>query len=297
MTAKKSASLSIILPAKNEAEGLDQLLPRLRSLIPNAELIVVDDASSDDTALICGKHKVTVLRHPYTMGNGAAIKTGARAAVGDLLIFLDADGQHDPNDIERLLAMIDRGYDMVVGARTWGSHAGLRRTVANFMYNRLASWMTGFRILDLTSGFRVARADKFRRFLYLLPNGFSYPTTITMAFLRSAFPVAYVPITARARSGNSKIRLVRDGVRFLVIILKVGALFSPMRLFLPVSLGLFLAGGCYYAYTFLASHRFTNMSALLFTSSLITFLIGVVSEQVSSLHYRGTEEARDRPKK
>ncbi len=285
-----SHEISIIIPAKNEAAGLRIILPGIRKLYPDCELIVVNDGSTDDTEAICSDYDVTLIRHPYSMGNGASIKSGAREASGDLLVFLDADGQHDPADIGRLLQKIGEGYEMVIGARTNDSQASLSREVANRFYNKLASLMTGHRILDLTSGFRAVRARHFRKFLYLLPNGFSYPTTSTMAFFRSGLPVAYVPIRAGEREGRSKIRILRDGTRFLVIILKIGTLFSPMRLFLPVSLLLFLLGTGYYIVTFATEHRFTNMSALLLTSSVLSFLIGILSEQVSALHYRGADE-------
>lgn len=279
-------TLSIIIPAKNEAPGLREILPEIRSLHPSAEVIVVDDGSDDETAEICALHNVVHIRHPYSMGNGAAVKTGARAARGEILVFMDGDGQHRPRDIAKLLQKLREGYDMVVGARSFGSQANMHRALGNISYNRLASWMTGHRIEDLTSGFRAVRADKFKRFLYLLPNGFSYPTTITMAFFRSAFPVAYVPIETARRQGRSNIRLLRDGLRFFVIILRIGALFSPMRLFLPVSGVFFLLGLSYYTYTYLSWGRLTIMSALLFIASMLTFLIGIVSEQVSSLHYQ-----------
>ncbi|MGR9106993.1 MAG: glycosyltransferase family 2 protein, partial [Gammaproteobacteria bacterium] len=208
----------------------------------------------------------------------------------DKIVFMDADGQHDPHDIARLLAKMDEGYEMVVGARQPSCHASWWRRVANKSYNSLASLMTGFQIQDLTSGFRVVRARHFRKFLYLLPNGFSYPTTSTMAFFRSGLPVAYMPIRATRREGKSHIRIFRDGLRFVLIILKIGSLFSPMRLFLPLAAGLFCTGLSYYFYTYIHSGQFTNMSALLFTASLLTFLIGLLSEQVSSLHYRGVQE-------
>ncbi|MEJ2108094.1 MAG: glycosyltransferase family 2 protein [Acidiferrobacteraceae bacterium] len=278
--------LSIVIPAKDEAEGLRALLPQIKALYPEAEVIVVNDGSRDDTAAVSGDAGARVLSNPYSMGNGAAIKRGARAAKGRILVFLDADGQHDASDIPRLLEKLGEGYDMVVGARSIRGQAGLHRAFANSIYNRMASMMTGFRIEDLTSGFRAVRANKFRRFLYLLPNGFSYPTTSTMAFFRSAYAVAYIPIAIRRRSSKSNIHLFRDGTRFFLIILRIGALFSPMRLFLPVSAALFVTGVGYYAYTFLTSHRFTNMSALLIIAATITFLIGIVSEQVSALHYR-----------
>ncbi len=286
---KMPKSLSIILPAKNEAANLPVFLPKLLELYPQAEILLVDDGSSDDTAALAGNAGVRVVRHPYCMGNGASIKTGARQAKGEILVFMDADGQHDPQDIAPLLAKIHEGYDMAVGARNAGSHASWFRRVANQFYNRLASLMTGHRIEDLTSGFRAARADKFRKFLYLLPNGFSYPTTSTMAFFRSGFPVAYVPIHAGKRSGKSHIRLLHDGLRFFIIILRIGVLFSPMRLFLPISASIFSLGMGYYAYTYLTEARFTNMSAVLFLSAIVTFLIGIVSEQISSLHYKNIE--------
>lgn len=282
--------ISVIIPAKNEATGLNQILPRIRSLYKNAEVIVVDDGSGDDTADVCARYDAVHLKHPYSMGNGAAVKSGARAANGEVLVLMDGDGQHNPDDIPRLLAKLDEGYDMVVGARSFRTQAGLHRALGNIGYNRLASWMTGHRIEDLTSGFRAVRAAKFKRFLYLLPNGFSYPTTITMAFFRSAYPVAYVPIEAARREGRSKIRLLKDGVRFLVIIMRIGTLFSPMRLFLPVSAVFFLVGLGYYTYTYLSWGRLTIMSALLFIASMLTFLIGIVSEQVSSLHYKSNED-------
>jgi glycosyltransferase involved in cell wall biosynthesis len=234
---------------------------------------------------------VRVVTHPYSKGNGAAIKTGARHATGDILIFMDGDSQHRAEDIPRLLAKLDEGYDMVVGARvSRKSQAGLHRAAANGFYNRFATWMTNHEVPDLTSGFRVVKAGLFKRFLYLLPNGFSYPTTITMAFFRSGYSVAYEPIEVEKRIGKSHIRLWRDGVRFLLIIFKIGTLFSPLKLFLPISLAFFLTGFGYYAYTFLSSGRFTNMSALLFITSVLVFLIGLVSEQITALMYREPED-------
>jgi glycosyltransferase involved in cell wall biosynthesis len=290
---------SIILPAKNEAESLKALLPDLRSNFPDAEIIVVNDGSTDNTADIGKQNDVTVISHVYSMGNGAAIKTGARNAQGNILVFMDADGQHSPEDINKLIDMIHNGFDMAVGARQLDSHASLTRRIGNTVYNRLASWMTGYPIQDLTSGFRAARARHFKKFLYLLPNKFSYPTTSTMAFFRSGLPVGYVPIRARRRSSDSKshIRLFHDGFRFLVIIVKIGALFSPMRFFLPISGTLLLAGLCYYGYTYFNWGRLTNMSAILFLSALFTFLIGIVSEQISALHYKNIVETRRRTRR
>ena len=278
--------LSIILPAKNEAPALADLLPRLRGAQPDAEIIVVDDGSTDDTRRVCAEAGVSCLSSPYSMGNGAAIKRGARAARGEVLVFMDGDGQHDPTDVARLLAALDEGYDMAVGARDWGSQAGVGRGVANTLYNWLATRMTGHPVADLTSGFRAVRADKFREFLYLLPNGFSYPTTSTMAFFRSAYPVAYIPIKAAQRVGKSHIKPIKDGLRFLLIIFKIATLYSPLKLFVPASVVFFLLGCANYAWTYVHYARLTNMSTLLWSAAVIVFLIGLVSEQITALMYR-----------
>lgn len=285
-------TISIILPARNEAASLRTLLPRLVAILPGAEIIVVNDGSGDDTLAVCAEFSVRVVSHPYPKGNGAAIKSGVRAANRKVLVCMDADGQHNPEDIPALLEKFAEGYDMVVGARQSGSHAGSHRAVANDVFSRFATWMVQQPVEDLTSGFRVVKASKFRKFLYLLPNGFSYPTTITMSFFRAGFSIAYLPIhTPRRATGKSHIRPIRDGVRFLLIIIKIGTLYSPQKLFLPISGGFFLTGLGYYLYTYLSEGRFTNMSALLFISAILTFLIGVVSEQISALHYKDIDLA------
>ena len=247
---------------------------------------MVDDGSTDDTAAVAADHGVRVLSSPYSMGNGAAIKRGARAASGEILVFMDADGQHNAGDIAKLLERLEAGYDMAVGARDAGGQANVGRGAANALYNRLASWMTGHRIADLTSGFRAVRAERFREFLHLLPNGFSYPTTSTMAFFRSAYPVAYVPIAVARRIGRSHIRPLRDGARFLIIIFRIATLYSPLKLFAPTALGFGVLGVLYYAWSFAKYGRFTNMSALLISAAVVVFLIGLVSEQITALTYR-----------
>ncbi|MFI8734846.1 glycosyltransferase family 2 protein [Ectopseudomonas toyotomiensis] len=280
-------TISIILPAKNESAAIGATVAGIRQYYPDAEVIVVNDGSTDNTVEVSEAAGAKVVHHPYSKGNGAAIKTGARAAGGEIIVFMDADGQHDPADIPRLLELIEQGHDMVVGARQKGSQASVGRGLANGLYNRLASWMTGHRVEDLTSGFRAVRANKFREFLYLLPNGFSYPTTSTMAFFRAGYSVAYVPIHAAQRIGKSHIRLLRDGTRFLLIIFKIGTLFSPVKIFAPVALAMFLLASGWYGYTLYNFGRFTNMSALLYSGAVMVFLMGLISEQITALMYKG----------
>ncbi|MCW8965316.1 MAG: glycosyltransferase family 2 protein [Candidatus Pacearchaeota archaeon] len=282
---KDNKIISIILPAKNEASSLEALLPSLCQSFSEAEIILVNDGSTDNTIDICQQSNIKLINQPYSMGNGAAIKAGARAATGEVLVFMDADGQHSPSDIHSLLAEINNGYAMVVGARNHKSQASLGRSLANTIYNRLASYMVGHSVKDLTSGFRAVATDKFREFLHLLPNGFSYPSTSTMAFFRAGYSVKYIPITVHKREGKSHLNPLKDGARFLLIIFKIGTLYSPLKIFLPISAGFFATGLTYYMYTLFSFNRFTNMSALLFTTSVIIFLIGLVSEQITGLLY------------
>lgn len=284
---------TIVIPAKNEAASLPSLLEELMALSGLVEVIVVDDGSDDGTGDIAEKLGAKVVRHPYSKGNGAAIKSGARAATGEVIVFMDADGQHSPGDVNRLLQKIDQGFDMVVGARQAGSQASVGRGFANKFYNRLASYMTGQKIEDLTSGFRAVRRVRFLQFLSLLPNGFSYPTTSTMAFFRAGYSVCYEPIHAGKREGKSHIKPIQDGIRFLLIIFKIGTLYSPLKLFVPLAFVLFCLGLGYYGFTFTTERRFTNMSALLLTTSLTIFLVGLVSEQITSLLYSSTEESNE----
>lgn len=281
-----SAQVSVVLPARNESAPIGGVVMQIRALLPEAEVIVVDDGSSDSTGEAAAEAGARVICHPCSKGNGAAIKSGARAATGDVIVFMDADGQHDPTDITTLLARLAEGYDMVVGARQPGSQASIGRGIANRFYNRLATYMTGHKVADLTSGFRAVRAAKFREFLYLLPNGFSYPTTSTMAFFRAGYSVAYEPIHAAKRVGKSHLRPLHDGLRFLLIIFKIGTLYSPLKLFAPAAAGLFLLGSLWYLHTFIQFGRFTNMSALLYTGSVVVFMMGLISEQITALMYK-----------
>jgi len=281
--------ITILLPAYNEEENIGAVIQQIKKMHPEFEVLVVDDGSTDRTGRIAAEAGAIVLSHPHNIGNGAAVKTGLRNASGNWVLLMDADGQHDPADIERLLAEKD-GYEMVVGARTRASQTFLHRNLANWLFNRIASYVTKFKVQDLTSGFRLVRTETARKFIYLLPNTFSYPSTITMAFLRCGRSVKYVPIATRTRKGRSKINPTSDGVRFLLIITRIATLFSPLRVFLPVSLAFFLSGVLYYLYTFITEHRFSNMSALLLTSAVIIFMMGLVSEQISQLRYDRSEE-------
>ena len=275
--------LSIIIPVFNEADALEDLLDKVRALkIAHTEIIVVDDGSSDGSAEIAFNSGASVVRHPYNIGNGAAIKSGIRAARGRTLLLMDGDGQHQPHDIPKLLRE-SKQFHMVVGARAKGSSLRFHRNVANLVYNSLASYVTRFNVKDLTSGFRVLSRRDALRFIDLLPNTFSYPTTLTLAFLRSGLTVKYVPIHSLYRSGESKISLVTDGIRFLLIITKIATLFSPFRVFLPVSIFFFLAGLTNYIHTYLTEYRFTNMSVFLLTTAVIVFMLGLISEQIALL--------------
>ncbi len=284
--------VSIIIPAYNEARTISGVIHRIRSLYPGYEVIVINDGSTDDTARVAREAGAVVYSHPYNIGNGAAVKSGVRIASGDVLVFMDGDGQHDPEDIKRLLEPFP-SFDMVVGARERGGQASWARSLGNRAFNRLASYVAKFQVRDLTSGFRAVKTDIARNLLYLLPNTYSYPTTLTLGILRSGRSMKYVPVRARRRmEGKSEIHLFRDGVRFFMIITKICALYSPLRIFLPISFFMFFTGVLYYIYTYLKWGRFTNMSALLFTTSVLIFMMGLVSEQITQMRFERSEGDR-----
>ena len=283
---------SIIIPVYNEAANLKKLLGQIHGLdLPECEIIVVDDGSNDRSAEIAMAAGANVVRHPYNIGNGAAVKSGMRAAKGKFIVMMDGDGQHKPEDIPKLLAAAEI-YHMVVGARAKGSKLRLHRNLANMVYNLLASYVTRFKVEDLTSGFRAMRRRDALRFIDLLPNTFSYPTTLTLAFLRSGLTVKYVPIQTLYRAGQSKISLVTDGILFLLIITKIATLFSPFRVFLPVSVFFFLCGLGNYVYTYVTQNRFTNMSVFALSTAVIIFMLGLISEQIALLRMERQESGR-----
>ena len=285
-----------MIPARDEQSTIAQAITSLLEVDPNCEVIVVDDASSDATGSLADGLGAIVIRQPYRKGNGAAIKRGALAAKGEYIVFMDADGQHDPSEIPKLVAKLYEGYDMVVGARDGlSSQASIFRWAANHLYNHLASWMVGHQINDLTSGFRVVDRKKFLSFLYLLPNGFSYPTTSTMAFFRAGYSVAFVPVTVHKRVGKSHINLWRDGLRFFLIIFKIGTLYSPLKVYFPVAVLMGGFGVLNYVLSALStgSLRFTNMSTLLVLAGIIVFLMGLLSEQLTNLQYKHVDLEHD----
>lgn len=289
-----NSKVSIIIPAYNETRTIGDIVSKIRAIHPEFEIIVIDDGSTDDTAAVAKRKGAKVYSHPYNIGNGAAIKSGIRIASGDILVFMDGDLQHDPEDIAELLEYIP-DFDMVVGERSKGGQASLGRAFGNTIYNWLASYVTMFPVKDLTSGFRAVKADIAFQLINLLPNTYSYPATLTLGVLRKGRSLKYVPINFQKRkTGKSKIRFIRDGVRFFMIIIRICTLYSPLRIFLPVSLVLFALGLSYYMYTYFSWNRFTNMSALLFTTSIIIFMMGLISDQICQMRFeRSVEKKKD----
>ena len=279
-------TVSVVIPAYNEAEAIGSVVTDLRAAAPWHQILVVDDASTDATAAHAATAGATVVRQPYQKGNGAAVKAGIRAATGEHILIIDGDGQHSPSDALRLVEKLGE-YDLVVGARSRDTQAGSSRRWGNALLNRLATYLTEREIPDLTSGFRAARASGLREFIHLLPNGFSTPTTTTLAFVKAGYSVTFEPIRARERSGSSKIRFSRDGVKFLLIVLRVITLYSPFKIFLPVSAFSLLLGVGYAAYTLPTEHHVAPTSVLFITLSVMVFLVGLVSEQISALRFEG----------
>ena len=283
-----ASAVSVIIPAFNEEEAIAGLVTALRACDSWHEIIVIDDGSEDATAQRAAEAGACVVRHPYNKGNGASVKTGIRTATGEYILIVDGDGQHRPEDARRLIARLGE-YDLVIGARSTGTQATHARRFGNSVLNWLAGYLTDRDIPDLTSGFRAARREHLREFLHLLPNGFSTPTTTTLAFIKAGYNVTFEPVEARQRIGHSKIRLARDGTKFLMIILRIVTIFSPLRVFLPVSAASFAVGVGYALWTIATQSHVTNSSVLLIILAVIVFLVGLISEQISALRFEGRQ--------
>ena len=283
-----ASSVSIVIPAYHEADAIGAVVTTLRGAAPWHEIIVVDDGSTDATAANATSAGARVIRHPYNKGNGAAVKSGIRGATGEYILILDGDGQHRPEDALRIVTQLGE-YDLVIGARSAATQATQARRFGNGLLNKFASYLTGRHIPDLTSGFRAARREHLREFLHLLPNGFSTPTTTTLAFIKAGYNVAFEPVEARSRVGHSKIRFAQDGAKFFVIILKIVTLFSPLRVFVPISLASFMVGFLYLLATIATQSKIPNGAVLLILFSVIVFLVGLVSEQIAALRFEGRQ--------
>jgi glycosyltransferase involved in cell wall biosynthesis len=279
-------SVTVVVPAFNEADSIGQVIGELRAAAAWHEVLVVDDGSTDGTGKAAQDAGARVIRHPYNKGNGASIKTAIRAAASEWMAIVDGDGQHRPEDAVRLVARLG-DYDLVVGARDPRTQASAGRRAGNALLNWLASFLTERPIPDLTSGFRAARRECLLEFLHLLPNGFSTPTTTTLAFLKAGYNVAFEPVAARSRAGTSKIRLASDGAKFLLILLKVITIFSPLRIFAPMSAVSFAVGAAYGTWNFAYYDRIPNGAVLLLMFSIMILLVGLVSEQISTLRFEG----------
>lgn len=284
----ETSAVSILIPALNEAESIATVVAGLRSAGPWHEILVVDDGSSDDTATLAAAAGARVVRHPYNKGNGASVKSGIRHATGEYILIIDGDGQHQPEDARRIVARLGE-YDLVIGARSRKTQATQARRFGNSLLNWLAGYLTDRDIPDLTSGFRAARREHLREFIHLLPNGFSTPTTTTLAFIKAGYNVGFEPIEARQRLGESKIRLARDGTKFLMIILRIVTIFSPLRVFLPISVVAVAIGTAYAVWTIITQSHVTNSSVLLIIFGVIVFLVGLISEQISALRFEGRQ--------
>lgn len=286
--------LSVVIPVYNEDQVIGSLLESVRQALDaygqSYEVLVVNDGSTDDTAKAIAKAGVRVVTHPYNMGNGAAVKTGIRNANGEVLVLMDGDGQHNPEHIAKLVQYIPQ-YDMVVGSRSGGSYQGpFHRRLANKVYNLLASYITQRRVVDLTSGFRAVKRDIARKFVYLLPNTFSYPTTITLGMIKAGHSLKFEPVATNKRVGKSKIKLLRDGMRFFLIMIKIATLFSPFRIFFPLSLASILSGIIYGAYMIIQHSHFSNMVLLLLITGVLVFLLGLIAEEINMLRFERSEE-------
>lgn len=278
--------LSIILPVYNEKGVIDNIYPRIVDIFSKweiaKELLIIDDGSDEVLSLDLLVPWARIIRHSVNMGNGAAIKTGIRNAKGEKCVIMDADGQHLPEDAIKLVEKLDQ-YVLVVGARDFKTTGTFHRNLANQIYSKLASYTSGAQIPDLTSGIRAFRREEVLQIIHLFPNRFSCPTTMTLGLIYLGYQVGFQRINVMKRDGKSKIRIFSDGTRFLLVILKISTLFSPLKIFFPLSLSLFLLGLINYFSVLIFWHRFSLWSVVLLTNAITIFMIGLVAEEISSL--------------
>jgi glycosyltransferase involved in cell wall biosynthesis len=286
-------SISVVIPAFNEGATISAVIQAVREQCPDAEIIVVDDASTDDTVAQAASAAAMVIQRPYNIGNGAGVKTGIRAASGEVILIIDGDGQHNPADIPLLLAHMDR-YDMVIGTRDRSSQQNALRWLGNSALNRLGSYLMGMEMRDLTSGFRAMRRAAIREFLHLLPNQFSWPTTSALAFAKAGYHVRFEPITvAKRRSGQSTQKLFSNGVKFGLIILRIVSLFAPLRVYFPIAMAMFAFSLLSFLISFFITDplrwHIPNSTVGLFVGGVIVFMFGLLAEQIANLRLKGPD--------
>ena len=284
-------AITILIPAYNVEASISNVLEGLHEWRERAEIIVIDDGSTDRTPEISERAGVRVIRHRINKGYGAALKTGIRAASGDIIVMMDADGEHNVAQVSRLLDAMS-GNDMVVGARGKGSHAPLIRRPGKWILSKVANYLAQADIPDLNSGFRAFRKDIAKLFLHILPNGFSFTTTLTLALFKEGYNTAYVPITTTPRVGSpSTVNPIRDGINTLMLIVRIIALFDPIKVFLPTSIALFLLGAVYWIGSGIfryASHiepafHIPSGAVTAILASIIVFMFGILADQVSAI--------------
>ena len=278
--------VSIIIPAYNEKEGITHVIESLRLLKekhgPRWEIIVVDDGSTDGTSeMVKNFGDVVLIQHPLNRGYGAAIKTGVRHAKYNTLVISDADGTYPVNDIPKLIAQLQKS-DMVVGSRhIYGSNIPLSRRPAKWMLNKLANYLTGIKIPDLNSGLRVMKKDIVLKYFHLLPDGFSFTTTITLAMLTNNYDVEFVPIEYKIRSGRSKIRPIRDTMNFIQLILRTVLYFDPLKIFLPISAFFFVSSITVLVLSYLFTPKIMDITTvILFISGVQILAIGMIADLI-----------------
>ena len=289
-------SVTVVFPAYNEGKVIGRVLERVRAYLPDAELMVVDDCSADDTPAQAAAAGARVERHPVNRGNGAAVKTGIRRASGDVILLMDADGQMEPRYIPLILGTMAEGFDMVVGARSRATQGDtLARRLGNQALDSLGSYLVEAPLRDLTSGYRAMRRTVIEEFIHLLPNRYSYPTTSTLALTKAGYSVGFVEIAGQHRqAGRSGQKLLRNGIRFGLIILRMISLFAPLRVYFPMAIVLFLLGlAAFLLGLFIGPEPFRlkvpGSSVVLFTGSMIVFMFGLLAEQIAALRFQRKE--------